>query len=229
VKNFKIIWIVLSTLVVGAPASAALVTDCSGVNVCFAYDDSTLFGIGTVSGNNIFFLPTTFSAESLNGEGAVTVDDTLDVRVVSKGGYGMTGFALVESGDYFLGFLSGDAASVAVDGTLSVDSNTSAYSDSTAFAATGLVVHDSLTEWDLSTGILLDDTAGWNSDTDVNLSIYNYLAATTGELGEQAFTQKNSVGIILYPASVPVPIPAAVWLFGSALAGLGWMKRKQTV
>jgi len=26
-----------------------------------------------------------------------------------------------------------------------------------------------------------------------------------------------------------VPVPAAVWLFGSALAGLGWMKRKQTV
>ncbi|MDP6650818.1 MAG: VPLPA-CTERM sorting domain-containing protein [Gammaproteobacteria bacterium] len=28
-----------------------------------------------------------------------------------------------------------------------------------------------------------------------------------------------------YTASV-VPIPAAVWLFGSALAGLGWMRRK---
>jgi hypothetical protein len=26
-----------------------------------------------------------------------------------------------------------------------------------------------------------------------------------------------------------VPIPAAIWLFGSALAGLGWMRRKQTV
>jgi hypothetical protein len=26
-----------------------------------------------------------------------------------------------------------------------------------------------------------------------------------------------------------VPIPAAVWLFGSALAGLGWMRRKQAV
>ena len=24
-----------------------------------------------------------------------------------------------------------------------------------------------------------------------------------------------------------VPIPAAIWLFGSALAGLGWMRRKQ--
>jgi hypothetical protein len=26
-----------------------------------------------------------------------------------------------------------------------------------------------------------------------------------------------------------VPVPAAVWLFGSALAGLGWMRRKQAV
>ena len=25
-----------------------------------------------------------------------------------------------------------------------------------------------------------------------------------------------------------VPVPAAVWLFGSALAGLGFMRRKQT-
>jgi len=26
-----------------------------------------------------------------------------------------------------------------------------------------------------------------------------------------------------------VPVPAAVWLFGSALVGLGWLRRKQTV
>jgi hypothetical protein len=26
-----------------------------------------------------------------------------------------------------------------------------------------------------------------------------------------------------------VPVPAAVWLFGSALAGLGWMRRRKTV
>ncbi|MCP3908415.1 MAG: VPLPA-CTERM sorting domain-containing protein [Gammaproteobacteria bacterium] len=31
-----------------------------------------------------------------------------------------------------------------------------------------------------------------------------------------------------FSASI-VPIPAAVWLFGSALAGLGWLRRKQTV
>jgi hypothetical protein len=32
----------------------------------------------------------------------------------------------------------------------------------------------------------------------------------------------GSIGRIASP-------PAAVWLFGSALAGLGWMRRKQTV
>jgi len=30
-------------------------------------------------------------------------------------------------------------------------------------------------------------------------------------------------------ASSVVPVPAAAWLFGSALAGLGWLRRKQTV
>jgi hypothetical protein len=34
--------------------------------------------------------------------------------------------------------------------------------------------------------------------------------------------------IALVSGSV-VPLPAAVWLFGSALAGLGWIRRKQTV
>jgi hypothetical protein len=33
--------------------------------------------------------------------------------------------------------------------------------------------------------------------------------------------------IVVGPAAVP--IPAAVWLFGSALAGLGWLRRKQSV
>lgn len=35
-------------------------------------------------------------------------------------------------------------------------------------------------------------------------------------------------GVALVRSSV-VPIPAAAWLFGSALAGLGWIRRKQAV
>jgi hypothetical protein len=37
--------------------------------------------------------------------------------------------------------------------------------------------------------------------------------------------EQQQVGVVFST----VPVPAAVWLFGSALAGLGWMRRKQTV
>jgi hypothetical protein len=51
------------------------------------------------------------------------------------------------------------------------------------------------------------------------LSLPNVLSRTT-----YAFTYDD----LVMNANV-VPIPAAVWLFGSALAGLGWIRRKQTV
>jgi hypothetical protein len=39
-------------------------------------------------------------------------------------------------------------------------------------------------------------------------------------------TSRQSQGSFLVRSTVPVP--AAVWLFGSALAGLGWMRRRKT-
>jgi hypothetical protein len=41
-------------------------------------------------------------------------------------------------------------------------------------------------------------------------------------------TTSSAIGTWLVRSTV-VPIPAAVWLFGSALAGLGWLRRKQTL
>jgi hypothetical protein len=35
-------------------------------------------------------------------------------------------------------------------------------------------------------------------------------------------------GVSQWTYTAAVPIPAAVWLFGSALAGLGWLRRRQT-
>jgi hypothetical protein len=49
-------------------------------------------------------------------------------------------------------------------------------------------------------------------------------------IGFEYDTEGNEIGIVVAPADTfaitAVPIPAAVWLFGSALAGLGWMRRK---
>jgi hypothetical protein len=51
--------------------------------------------------------------------------------------------------------------------------------------------------------------------------IFFYGSTTTGDFIEQRISL-NGRGLS------PVPIPAAVWLFGSALGFLGWMRRQKT-
>jgi hypothetical protein len=52
-------------------------------------------------------------------------------------------------------------------------------------------------------------------------------------LSDLSFECANSCGLsqrgVVSGSASAVPVPAAVWLFGSALAGLGWVKRKKTV
>jgi len=51
---------------------------------------------------------------------------------------------------------------------------------------------------------------------------------------DSSWQDLEKVEFIVQPGSLDsikasvVPIPAAVWLFGSALAGLGWIRRKQS-
>jgi hypothetical protein len=65
------------------------------------------------------------------------------------------------------------------------------------------------------------------------LSSGPYFCVSTDGCGPVVFTNDSNfiptsvIGITLVRAAVP--IPAAVWLFGSALVGLGWLRRKQTV
>jgi hypothetical protein len=66
------------------------------------------------------------------------------------------------------------------------------------------------------------------STSDVNtLGTGDWLNLNYVEIFGTQMTYNLDVDNIVVAAAVPVP--AAVWLFGSALAGLGWMRRKQTV
>jgi len=56
---------------------------------------------------------------------------------------------------------------------------------------------------------------------------YNFSNAWQGLSAVTFLTNDNMNMDNLVVAAVP--IPAAVWLFGSALAGLGWLRRKQTI
>lgn len=210
-----------------APASAATVIEC-GTDVCFEYDNASSFGEATIIGNNIFFLPTDFSAEALNDDGAVTKNETLNIRVTAQGNYQIDGFALAEQGDYFL---NGVDASVDVSGQLGVTSRTKneqpldffPYRATEIFTAGDLNVQGALTEWNAGAAIDLGDTAGWGTDTDVTVTLENLLSATTLNNGERAFVEKKIGAIGL---SV-VPIPGAVFLFPSALGALAWMRRRR--
>jgi len=212
-----------------ATSNAAPVT-IYGTDVSFTYDNSSYFGTANVVGNSIFFQPTTFKAESLNGAGAVSLSDTLTVDVKSTTiGYNMSSFMLVEQGDYTL---SGASSSVTASGRLGVASKTSlcgyiVCKDSSIFnvAATDLDTVGALTEWNGSTSVDLADTIGWGSDSFVQLSLQNNLLATTTELGDDAMIQKKfgAVGVTINP----VPVPAALWLFGSGLIGIATFAKRR--
>lgn len=216
-------------------ASGAHAISQPGTDVTFTYDETTLFGLGNVVGNSIFFSPTTFVAESLNDDGAVSAKETLNITVEVNSGstYQIAEFALAEFGDYRL---TGSSSSAIAEGRLQVTSETKdcaplfpgfpemACTDSEIFSAGPLTTVGTLTEWTATAGIDFSDTAGWGTDTKVIAQIQNDLLATSTVSGESALVQKKFEGVGL--VVLPIPVPAAVWLFGSALGLLGWMRRR---
>ncbi len=66
---------------------------------------------------------------------------------------------------------------------------------------------------------------------DLNINVANYLSIVDGQFSATVkaacgdFWYKNAKLVVDYDLK-PVPVPAAIWLFGSALMGLTGMKRK---
>jgi len=206
---------------------AASVTKC-GTDVCFTYDDSTLFGDASVVGNSIFFLPTDFIAESLNG-GVDSTNTTLNIEVNAiTAGFDMSQFLLQEQGDYYL---DGEGASVSAGGLFAVTSTSKTCPDGgffpcrieQIFNADPMTTQGAFDEWSVAAAIDLASEGDWGTDSSVIMTIENIITATTLNDGEEAFIQKKIAGVGI----TVVPVPAAVWLLGSALGGLGFMGRRR--
>ncbi len=217
----------ITVTVLATNASQAALVQIEGDDLIFEYDDSTLFGTANVVGNTIFFTPTNFKAQSLNGAGIASTDTTLHIDTWVKDGsnFNMAGASLYEEGDYQL---IGSNSWVSVGGQLRATSLTQGpFFTSDFIQASGpLDTVGGLTAWSATAAVDFGSVAGWDSDTKVRYTIENVLDASTLELGEKAFIEKKYGGIGV--AVTEVPLPGAAWLFGSALLGIAGITRRKS-
>jgi hypothetical protein len=97
----------------------------------------------------------------------------------------------------------------------------------------GVVRSDSGGERELAHGLYFDEdgivrAVGVDHESGYVRGVINGLESVYDRSYNYETSASTSSGTFLVQGTL-VPIPASVWLFGSALAGLGWMRRKQTV
>ena len=211
-------------------AQSATVNQC-GPNICYEYDDaqiaasSNYFGLPTLIGDDMRFLPTSYKAQSIDGVGDHTGTNTdewgstfLFDRIYTVSGAEIASITYTERGDYAIG----TDGSVTANMLMLVANNNDAQECDcvlNSFTDSGA---NSLALWELSGSISplnsFDSVAN-----DVSASLQNTLFANTDAAGETAFIQKKFMTLTV----TAVPVPAAVWLFISGLGLLATRLRKR--
>lgn len=218
-----------------------------GTNFDVVYDDSQggltsgKYSAPLISGNNIIFSNSNFITSCADAGCNNPVEGTVDFTIVPKNGFTVESLFLAEQGRYKL---NGATASVAPIGSLDVGDALNGLfgaSGSGGIAAINTFVDDNtFRTWNavasVSTtgqGSSLLGPVDWNTVSQFSVSIINQLVATTDAFGDTAVIEKLATGTSLMlgvnqnPNLNPVPIPGAIWLFGSGLLGLVGVARKR--
>lgn len=222
---------------IALPAQAVPVTLC-GTSICYEYDNNAgvnpgiaLYGAPTLlSGNTLSFVPTNFNADSDYGSPIPTPTSVAVfkfTRVYTTNGGEVASITVNESGDYQIigsGFVNVNMRLQSVD---NVDDGlpTPGFAESTAPQFnwnTSTPTGGPLVNWSL-TGVITPAAMFADLATDIDFSIQNTLQAFAAS-PSYAFVQKKLS--LQVTAVSTVPVPAAVWLFGSALGLFGFMRRK---
>ncbi|MDH5473005.1 MAG: hypothetical protein OEY87_06030 [Gammaproteobacteria bacterium] len=212
-----------------APISAnAAIIHLSGDTVDFFYDDASpemiAYGSLYVLGDTIFATPSGFKAESTNGAGTDIFSASGTIQVTAKSGYSFQGINIVEGGTY----TTTGNGSVDVQSALRVmewgnlfkmDTQNLTISD---LSATGTNPWQGTVNYDMT-------TAMWNDVNHVGLTLTNRLYATSPDLLSTASIDKTlagaSIGVEI--STTVIPVPAAIWLFGSGFIALFGFARKR--
>ena len=210
---------VLFLLFFALPASAAIV-QVETADLIYEYDNSTLFGdlyITNYDENTVAFKPTEFDVQSNNLDGSVSLIDKIvvDIWVKDEANFNITKLRVVEKGDYNVGVPNGDDGVNSVRANLYTDIN--GVENNVFFETNVSDPNAPNPEYKIVNTHHLD-----GSDNHLLLYIENQLQAVNLQNGTLSFIDKKLVRI----ASTVVPVPAAVWLFGSVLATLGLFRKR---
>lgn len=208
-----------SLLCLGAAQALATPITLSGTFFDVTFDNALVgnFGQPSLVGSTLFFTPTVFKAQSLNGVGLNTESTTINVQVMAHGGYRFTGIDLSEAGDYKL---RAGHSSVNAGGALDVaDIAHTMLAAGSITTTSALNNRDGLNhDWSALAGIDLDFPA-WAEVQTLELNLTNKLDATTlsTDVGpKQAFIEKKFVGLDIRTAIRSGPV-------GTVPEGQSWI------
>lgn len=230
VKNLKMAIAAVGLVVTSSTANALIVPiTVSGDTVDFSYqyDDAveSLFDIGIyqVSGDTLSFSPTNFLAHQNGLTGWDTVSSTTPlITVTAKAGYALSGLSLFEQGDYYR-IQSGDNMTIAsVGGQFIVDDTPNLIGAQLLATMSASSLFAELETFHTSAWAI-ESSVSLNSVESVSAKVENILKAgvnLNATVLDEAFIEKKLMSISANTVPVVVPVPAAFWLFGTAITGV---------